>query len=194
MVVGRNPYLPSDDSVGGDGFAAGGGAMGGAVKELKDRVAELETHVATQAGAAGEPIGAKHLPELTTLVRHSLQPDLDALNRAVRRYEKRSVLLSMQTEKRLQELETRMGDAIALAAAAERRGMGYGTGWGSVGKGVVEGVGKLVLLPVRVAVGVLSLPGLVTGGVVGWVEGVVGGGGGGWGGEGGEEGRWEGGW
>ena len=63
------------------------------------------------------------IPPLTTLttdIRKSIQPDLDALNRAVRRYEKRATLLSMQTESRLQDLEARLCDALTLAAAAER--------------------------------------------------------------------------
>jgi hypothetical protein len=67
--------------------------------------------------------------KITTDVRLSVQPSLDALNRAVRRYEKRATLQSMQTEARLQELESRLQDALVLAAAAAK------------GSGVVAPVG-----------------------------------------------------
>ena len=53
-------------------------------------------------------------------VRKSIQPELDALNRAVRRYEKRATVFNMQIEAQLQDLESRTKDALSLAAAAER--------------------------------------------------------------------------
>lgn len=52
--------------------------------------------------------------------RKCLQPELDALNRAVRRYEKRTTISSLQTEARLQDLECRLKDVVVLAAAAQR--------------------------------------------------------------------------
>ncbi|KAH7625137.1 hypothetical protein B0T09DRAFT_393916 [Sordaria sp. MPI-SDFR-AT-0083] len=58
-------------------------------------------------------------------VRNTIQPDLDALNRAVRRYEKKATVLAYQTEARLGALDGRLNDAIALAAAAAKAG---GTG------------------------------------------------------------------
>lgn len=94
------------------------------LQDLSSRLDDLETHISstsvptstTNAKNASSPT----TPQITTEVRKSMQPDLDALNRAVRRYEKRATLLSMQTESRLQDLESRMADAITLAAAAER--------------------------------------------------------------------------
>ncbi|KAF1971894.1 hypothetical protein BU23DRAFT_590493 [Bimuria novae-zelandiae CBS 107.79] len=55
-------------------------------------------------------------------VRQGIQPQLDALNRAVRRYEKRQAAQSIQIEGRFQELDSRLRDALALAAAAARTG------------------------------------------------------------------------
>jgi hypothetical protein len=49
-----------------------------------------------------------------------LQPQLDALNRAVRRYEKRSTVQTVVLEARLRDLDARVNDALALAAAASR--------------------------------------------------------------------------
>lgn len=53
-------------------------------------------------------------------VRNAIQPELDALNRAVRRYEKKATLLQLQTESRFASVDARLDDAIALAAAAAK--------------------------------------------------------------------------
>lgn len=95
------------------------------IQDLSSRLDDLEAHiaasVATSANAKNSPpVSSSNIAQIQAEVRKSLQPDLDALNRAVRRYEKRATLLSMQTESRLQDLESRMADAITLAAAAER--------------------------------------------------------------------------
>jgi hypothetical protein len=92
------------------------------LQDLSARFDDIEAHIATAitSNAHKPPSNPPISAQMTTEVRKSLQPDLDALNRAVRRYEKRATLLSMQTESRLQDLESRMADAITLAAAAER--------------------------------------------------------------------------
>lgn len=86
------------------------------VQELSNRIADLESRVAPA-----------HKTDLETMkigasVRQGIQPQLDALNRAVRRYEKRQAAQSMQVEARFQELENRLRDALSLAAAAVRTG------------------------------------------------------------------------
>jgi hypothetical protein len=50
----------------------------------------------------------------------TFQPQLDALNRAVRRYEKRATMQSVILDARLRDLDNRVGDALSLAAAASR--------------------------------------------------------------------------
>ncbi|CAD6447596.1 4225a7fd-1cb3-4e22-817d-0b2e8e4be9a9 [Sclerotinia trifoliorum] len=117
-VVNSNPY---DDSI---------GKTSEHIQELIQRLEKLETrasNVDISAGNAPEPLlNGKQSAILTTEVRRTMQPDLDALNRAVRRYEKRATLQSFQTESRLLDLEARLNDAISLAAAAannsQRRG------------------------------------------------------------------------
>ncbi|KAF2666411.1 hypothetical protein BT63DRAFT_482170 [Microthyrium microscopicum] len=52
--------------------------------------------------------------------KQSLQPQLDALNRAVRRYEKRASLQSVVLDARLRDLDKRVNDALSLAAVASR--------------------------------------------------------------------------
>ena len=85
---------------------------------LIKRVSDVEEHIlASQNNGAAS---RKSEAELSTSVRKSIQAELDALNRAVRRYEKRATVQAMETDSRLQGLEARMSDAITLAAAAER--------------------------------------------------------------------------
>lgn len=98
-----------------------------AVSDLGRRLGELESHMADMATASTtikqkEKAGTVAPAEVTNLVRQSFQPQLDALNRAVRRYEKRATTQTMSTEARLQDLEARLKDALALAAAAARSG------------------------------------------------------------------------
>lgn len=99
----------------------------GQVIDLMKRLEELESHVADSVESSGKSVAvatdlsaAKTTAQAVTEVRKSLQPELDALNRAVRRYEKRTTISSLQTEARLQDLESRLRDVVALAAAAQR--------------------------------------------------------------------------
>jgi hypothetical protein len=99
----------------------------GQVTDLLKRVEELEAHVADSvesscrnAVVAIDVSAEKTTAQAISECRKSLQPDLDALNRAVRRYEKRTTISSIQTEARLQDLESRLKDVVVLAAAAQR--------------------------------------------------------------------------
>ena len=149
--------------------------------DLQDRLAEIEKHIAdTNTNGTNGAATKSPTPDLVTQVRKTLQPDLDALNRAVRRYEKRTTLLSLQTESRLQDLEKRLGDAITLAAAAERssqsshprRGSGIGLMFN-----LFDDVAAVVSLPIQICWTVLSLPwrivaslvGSLVSGAEGWV-------------------------
>jgi hypothetical protein len=87
------------------------------IHKLSVRLADLESRTT-------EPAYNKDIDpvKMGATVRQSIQPQLDALNRAVRRYEKRQAAQSMQTEARFQELDARLKDALALAAAAARTG------------------------------------------------------------------------
>lgn len=142
------------------------------IQDLSSRLAELETHVAdnTFNGAPAKASSA----DLMNQCRKSVQPDLDALNRAVRRYEKRATLLSLQTESRLQELEKRMSDAITLAAAAERSSLSSRQRRGSGVGLVMDWVAMIALLPLQLGWSIISLPGRLIGSVVSQVEGYVG--------------------
>ena len=88
--------------------------------DLGRRLDELESHVADKSTATNQITAQVNTKDAVVEVRKSIQPELDALNRAIRRYEKRTTILTIQTESRLQDIESRMADAITLAAAAER--------------------------------------------------------------------------
>lgn len=57
----------------------------------------------------------------------AIQIQIDALTRAVRRYEKRTTAQTIQGEARLQDLESRLKDALSLAAVAAGASRNSGT-------------------------------------------------------------------
>lgn len=93
------------------------------ISALTVRIAELEARVADQSLLAPNMSMAQKadVTDLAAEIRKRYEPRLEGLERAVRRYEKRSTTLAMVTEQRLQNLENRMQDALSLAAAAAQR-------------------------------------------------------------------------
>ena len=161
-TVNTNPYSATSNIV-----------SPATANDLQDRLAEIEMHIADTNNDGTNGTATKSpTPDLVTQVRKTLQPDLDALNRAVRRYEKRATLLSLQTESRLQDLEKRLGDAITLAAAAERSSQSSRQRRGS-GVGVVldlfDDVAAVVSLPIQICWSVVTLPWRVVASLVGSV-------------------------
>lgn len=143
------------------------------VLDLTSRLDDLEAHVTASANPVTNPSSPTTTTQLTTEVRKSIQPDLDALNRAVRRYEKRATLLAMQTESRLQDLEARMSDAITLAAAAERSSYSKTSRRGSAFV-LLDWICAAVVLPVQTVWTIASLPAKVASTALGAAEGYVG--------------------
>ncbi len=95
--------------------------------DLRTRIEDLEAHVADGIASkdqtppeSSDMVVAKASSQASLELRRSMQPELDALNRAMRRYEKRSTISAVQHEARMQELETRVKDVVVLAAAAQR--------------------------------------------------------------------------
>ncbi|KAI4165678.1 MAG: hypothetical protein LQ342_000620 [Letrouitia transgressa] len=147
--------------------------------DISSRLDELEAHVADSSAAAAAAANSPNSSvvqqqQITAEVRKSLQPDLDALNRAVRRYEKKATILSMQVESRLQDLEARMSDAITLAAAAERNISKSNLKRGSYVLVLLDWLSRGLLLPVQVVWAVVSLPASLACSMWGIMEGYVG--------------------
>lgn len=135
-------------------------ATAGDVKDLARRLEDLEARAlaaepTTAGGASEQVMNGKQAAIVTTEVRRTLQPELDALNRAVRRYEKRATLQTMQTESRLLDIEARLADAISLAAAAAQVGQRHKYGLWSM---LVEWISSGIVLPLQVSTALASLP------------------------------------
>ncbi|KAF2024918.1 hypothetical protein EK21DRAFT_104347 [Setomelanomma holmii] len=86
-------------------------------EEVAQRLAELEARFDGPMYNSNVDI-----MKVSADVRQSMQHQLDALNRAVRKYEKRHMAQSIQIEARFQEIDVRLKDTLSLAAAAARTG------------------------------------------------------------------------
>ncbi|KAI0481814.1 hypothetical protein F4859DRAFT_436225 [Xylaria cf. heliscus] len=86
--------------------------------------------------------------------RKTAQPELEALNRAMRRYEKKLTLLATQIDHKLEYVEFRLNDAIALAAAAAKNSHSQ---WGLAGW-LAQKTVVIVVLPVQAVAAVLTFP------------------------------------
>lgn len=91
-------------------------------QQLSQRMAELESRLDGASSSNNKNTSQIDVEKLSTEIRQTTQLQLDALNRAVRRYEKRHMAQSIQIEARFQDLEARLQDTLALAAAAARTG------------------------------------------------------------------------
>jgi hypothetical protein len=135
------------------------------ILDLSARLEDLEAHVADKAATttgpnskqtAGETIKPELLAQIILEVRQSIQPELDALNRAVRRYEKKTALMAFQTETRMNQLDAQVQDAIALAAAAQRSASDHRQSFAFV---LLNWMAAVVVVPVRMLLQLVSLPG-----------------------------------
>lgn len=147
-IVPVNPYL--EEAVSPAQF-----------QELASRLAEVEermlevSRMATKTALTGGAPGSDNLEaRLVQSVRNAIQPDLDALNRAVRRYEKKATVLASVTEDRLNDIDGRLNDAISLSAVVARNTSLRGSILGDIWTGTVERAMWTATLPLR---GVLTL-------------------------------------
>ncbi|KAI1337950.1 hypothetical protein F5Y15DRAFT_138763 [Xylariaceae sp. FL0016] len=129
---------------------------------LCDRIEELETRTdSTTSGANGSSGGPKQdvsqrMVEAAVCKesRNTIQPELDALNRAMRRYEKKLTLLACQTDNRLEYIDLRLNDAIALAAVAAKNSNAQ---W-SLAAWVMDKAMTCLLFPFQAVHAVLTFP------------------------------------
>jgi hypothetical protein len=129
------------------------------LEQVLERLERLEARSTAEQTLMQQNVGsessrAKQEAAIARDVRNAIQPELDALNRAVRRYEKKATVLQFQTESRFSALDARLGDAIALAAAAAKNSASR--------KGVVartiETVTAIALFPVHAIIRIILLP------------------------------------
>lgn len=135
------------------------------LQDLSKRLEELEAHVAEAAAArltSPSSQDPKDTPDLLTQAvmetRRALGPDIEALNRAVRRYEKRTTLTALQTDTRFEQLEAQTRDAIALAAAAQRASLNRRQSYAFT---LVDWACACIVVPAQIALSILNLPGRI---------------------------------
>lgn len=137
----------------------GSTSAGLSLDEMRRRLDKLESrsgideNLGQQQGTP-ESDKAKQEAAVTRGVRNAIQPEVDALNRAVRRYEKKATLLQFQTESRFSSVDARLEDAIALAAAAAKNS----TSSRSTVAWAMEYVMAMVLFPFKAVLQLLLLP------------------------------------
>ncbi|KAI1613842.1 hypothetical protein EDD36DRAFT_208704 [Exophiala viscosa] len=138
------------------------------LRDVSSRLEELEAHVANRiAGNAAnetpansEALAQKASASATADVKKAIQPELDALNRAMRRYEKRTTISAVQFEARLQDLEGRLHDVVSLAAAAQRNADRKSDKYAVT---LANWISAVVVVPTQSFLYLLSMPGrLVT--------------------------------
>lgn len=143
-VVHANPFGPT--------------GSGTNIDEVLSRLDRLESRSAAEENLvqnmAPESTKAKQEAAVTRDVRNAIQPEVDALNRAVRRYEKKATLLQFQTESRFSSVDARLEDAIALAAAAAKNSSAprNTVAW------AVQSIIAIVLFPFNAILQLLLLP------------------------------------
>lgn len=144
------------------------------VEDLAKRLDELSSRPSSTQPPAKEKSdlasGAGSGGEVEKSLRTTLQPQLDALNRAVRRYEKRATTTSIVTEARLQDLEARLKDALSLAAAASRQSQ-RSSGLGGFVNQILELVKWVLTKPVEALKMAALMPVKVAGEVWRWLFG-----------------------
>lgn len=123
--------------------------------ELTSRMVKLETKLSDHTLLLPSINVAQkaELSDLSAEMRKRYEPRLEGLERAVRRYEKRSTTLAMLTEQRLGSLETRLQDALSLAAVAAQRSQTR-SAFGSL----VDSTTTIVTWPAKLALGLAKAP------------------------------------
>lgn len=116
------------------------------LNDLTTRIADLESKLAenTVVPPTVNMAQKADVSDLSLEIRKRYEPRLEGLERAVRRYEKRSTTLAMMTEQRLQSLEARLQEALSLAAVAAQH-----SNRGMSGR-IADGVTTIVTFPFKI--------------------------------------------
>lgn len=128
------------------------------LRELLRRVGDLEARVLAKPGQQGyagcecndpqqQQSKLRQLREdVTREVRTAVDPDIESVVRAVRRYERKTSTLTHETEQQMLDLRRRLDDAIALSAVVARNSAQRGwAGWAADGSLYVARLPVLVV-------------------------------------------------
>ncbi|KAK8049960.1 hypothetical protein PG994_011690 [Apiospora phragmitis] len=149
-LVGTNPYLAKrlrDQQIEN---------LYGRLDELESRAAAAAVNVSSANSVRIDASDNNRAVEamVARCMRENTQPELDALNRAVRRYEKKLALLANATDRRVECLEHKMNDAIALAAVAAK----HSAAQADLGHWLAERMVAMLALPLQTAIAVCGAP------------------------------------
>ncbi|KAK4621496.1 hypothetical protein CLAFUW4_07428 [Fulvia fulva] len=97
-----------------------------AITSLSSRIADLEEKLSAQTNGTPTTAQKADVSDLSKEIQKRYEPRFDGLERAVRRYEKRSITLAQVMEQRLQSLEARLQEALSLAAVAAQHSQNKG--------------------------------------------------------------------
>lgn len=134
--------------------------IGDLVARLEDMEARMANTIlqSTHAEATGPPADElinQASSRANEELRKTMQPEVDALNRAMRRYEKRTTTAAIQVETRLQELEKRLQDVVILAAATQRNADKHAGKYAAV---LANWISACIVVPAQFAFHVLTWP------------------------------------
>lgn len=135
--------------------------FGSAVEEktflstLSSRIAELEAKLSDHTIVSQNiSLAEKNdVSQLSAEMRKRYEPRLEGLERAMRRYEKRSTTLAMLTDQRIGQLDALLQDTLSLAAQAARQSQNRGP----VAK-LLQSISALFALPLKIAWGLVLWP------------------------------------
>jgi hypothetical protein len=126
-----------------------------AISSLTARIAELEAKLSDHTIVPQDmTLAQKHdVSDLSAELRKRYEPRLEGLERAMRRYEKRSATMAMVTDQKLGQLESTLQDTLSLAAQAARQSQSRG-----VFAKALESMSALFALPMQVVWGLVMWP------------------------------------
>ncbi|GAB7347895.1 hypothetical protein MBLNU459_g5418t1 [Dothideomycetes sp. NU459] len=143
LITNRTLHLQRVAAVGGEHASSSGNSK--MMGDLISRLSELENKLSSHGLSPGVTVAQKEeVVNLSGELRKRYEPRLEALERAVRRYEKRATTLTLLTEQRLQSLESRLQDALSLAAVAAQSHNKAG-----VVATLLSALSKLMMLPLE---------------------------------------------
>ena len=128
------------------------------LEELESRVSDsvmISTKAEAGTPSQTEELISKASTQANNDLRKTLQPEIDALSRAMRRYEKKNMTSAIQVETRLQELEGRVQDVVIIAAATQRNADKQAGRYTAI---LANWISACVVVPVQYAIYLLTLP------------------------------------
>lgn len=108
-IVTSNPYLVSEPQ-----------SVAAQLDQLSERLEQLETRAAADETDAASEATSQRREAILRDAKTQIQPEVKALYRTVRQFEKKYIVLAVQVDNRLHLLDRRIEDAITVAAHAAK--------------------------------------------------------------------------